>query len=201
MRMRIRIVIASLSIWLAGCSAIVGPTNQVDRHKAQADAASLLGFSSLKQQVLTPSESDRPNRPENDQRPPNEPNQPVRPDKKPIEPKPKKTDYQMALENHSRSGKPLLVFLTADWCRYCNMVKRDLPRYKKKGLFDSVEFVVVDYDKERRLAERFLSDANIKGVLLPTTVMYWKANGDTRFASHKGYITEQGFRSLIQKAK
>jgi thioredoxin-like negative regulator of GroEL len=61
------------------------------------------------------------------------------------------TPYQQALRKSSESGRPVLVLISASWCGPCQMVKHHvLPVLKERGWLDKVEFVLLDYDQDRR---------------------------------------------------
>jgi thioredoxin-like negative regulator of GroEL len=86
--------------------------------------------------------------------------------------------YTEALKTASETGKPLLILVGADWCHYCNIVKKDiLPKLEKSGLLDQVVFCYLDYDQDRRLVGKL-----VKGEIIPEMILFnktddgWKAN-------------------------
>jgi thioredoxin-like negative regulator of GroEL len=78
--------------------------------------------------------------------------------------------YQEAVKRSAESGKPVLILIGAEWCHYCKIVERDvLPVLKKRGLMDRVEYVYLDYDRDRRLV-----GATLRGEIVPEMVMFRK---------------------------
>jgi thioredoxin-like negative regulator of GroEL len=78
--------------------------------------------------------------------------------------------YQEAVKRSMASGKPVLILVGAEWCHYCKIVERDvLPVLKKRGIMDQVEYVYLDYDRDRRLVA-----ATLRGEIVPEMVMFRK---------------------------
>jgi len=76
------------------------------------------------------------------------------------------TDLRKAAEESQRSKRPMLIEISADWCRYCKKMKQsfadDTIVKHVQGCFVPVE---IDADKNRRLVESVGAEA------LPTTVI------------------------------
>jgi thioredoxin-like negative regulator of GroEL len=67
-----------------------------------------------------------------------------------------------------KSGKPMVVMVTADWCPHCQVMKQDvIPQIRRRGLFKRVAFAIVDSDREQQLAQQLTG-----GGLIPQLVMY-----------------------------
>ena len=78
--------------------------------------------------------------------------------------------YEQAVKKSAESGRPMLVLIGAEWCHYCKIVERDvMPVLKERGWLDKVEFVYLDYDRDRRFVARAL-----RGEIIPEMVMYRK---------------------------
>ena len=72
-----------------------------------------------------------------------------------------------------KEGCPLLIMLTAQWCKSCQTIKRDLlPLVDKRGMLDGLAFAVVDYDLQNTLAEEIACQDG-----LPQWVRYERVDG------------------------
>lgn len=76
-------------------------------------------------------------------------------------------DYGKALEESARTGKPLLVQVTADWCGFCNKMKAETLRdaHLIRHVNDCFIPLLLDADKNDRLVRQFKIEA------LPATVI------------------------------
>jgi thioredoxin-like negative regulator of GroEL len=78
--------------------------------------------------------------------------------------------YAEAHRATMKSGKPMVVMVSTDWCVPCQtMKKRILPRVRERGLFRRVSFAMVNPDKDAELAEQITG-----GGPVPQLVMYRK---------------------------
>jgi thioredoxin-like negative regulator of GroEL len=69
--------------------------------------------------------------------------------------------YSEAEQQAKQTGKPMLVFVSAQWCGACTKMKQSvLPELRRDGLLDSFHFAYVDLDENEALCER-LSDSKI----------------------------------------
>jgi thioredoxin-like negative regulator of GroEL len=81
--------------------------------------------------------------------------------------------YAEAHRVTTETGKPMLVMVSAEWCDSCRtMEKTVLPKIEKHGLLQKVSFAVVNFDRERALANKLIGNGP-----LPQLVMYRK-NGN-----------------------
>jgi thiol:disulfide interchange protein len=84
--------------------------------------------------------------------------------------------YDAALERSTESGRPLVVFVTADWCTACQQMKKaTLGPLHQAGQLKGVEFAVVDFDRQRKLASRL-----VQGGPIPQLVRYDREHGNWR---------------------
>lgn len=76
-------------------------------------------------------------------------------------------DYDQARKLAMHESKPLLLFLTADGCHYCEMMRRDVfgDRRVVKGLKDSFVAAKLKIDPQSELAQK------LQVTLFPTTVI------------------------------
>lgn len=77
------------------------------------------------------------------------------------------TDPQRAAANARRSGKPLLIQVTAEWCGYCRQMKRETfaASSVRRRVAESYLPLTIDADRRRALVQRIGIDA------LPTTLI------------------------------
>ena len=63
--------------------------------------------------------------------------------------------YVEAYQEASKTGKPLLVMVTATWCGPCqNMKSTVLPEVRRRGVLKEFSFGMVDVDRERALVQQ-----------------------------------------------
>ncbi|MBU2488359.1 MAG: thioredoxin family protein [Proteobacteria bacterium] len=66
------------------------------------------------------------------------------------------TDYQAGLEKAQKTGRPVLVFFTAEWCGYCTRIKKEVFAQKEVGTAsEKLVNIWVDVDENRQLAGEF----------------------------------------------
>ena len=76
-----------------------------------------------------------------------------------------------AVKISEASGKPILVMVGADWCRYCKVVEQTaMPQITKSGLLEKVVYVYLDYDKDRKLVTPLL-----EGDVIPELIVLRKS--------------------------
>jgi thioredoxin-like negative regulator of GroEL len=78
--------------------------------------------------------------------------------------------YAEAHQVTIKTGKPMLVMVSTEWCPACQvMKKRILPQVRERGLFSRVAFASVNPDKENELSHQLIGNGPI-----PELVMYRK---------------------------
>lgn len=76
--------------------------------------------------------------------------------------------YAEAYRLTSQTGRPMLVFVSAEWCMACKSMERKvIPQIRQRGLLEKVTFAVVNFDRERALVRKL-----IRGGPLPQLVMF-----------------------------
>ncbi|NOZ58751.1 MAG: thioredoxin fold domain-containing protein [Euryarchaeota archaeon] len=93
-------------------------------------------------------------------------------------------DYEEAL----KSGKPTIVEFSATWCSICVRMEPVVEKMRAK-YGDRVNFVVLDFDRERSLAGAY-------GVRGTPTFILLNASGDV-VGGAVGYIPEDRFEEMI----
>ena len=84
--------------------------------------------------------------------------------------------YAAAHEATTKTGKPMVVLVGAEWCAPCQTMKTSvIPQVKRHGLLGKVAFAVVNLDRDRELAQRLTS-----GGPIPQLIMYRKTDDGWR---------------------
>lgn len=79
--------------------------------------------------------------------------------------------YEAAYHQAFKAKKPLLVMLTATWCGPCQLYKAEvLEPMDKADEFAGFVFVKVDFDREKEVANRIMSQTSNRR--LPQLVTY-----------------------------
>lgn len=64
--------------------------------------------------------------------------------------------YATAISQAQEQHKPVMLFFTAGWCRFCNQMAQDAFRQEPVvGLSDRFVCILVDADREKMLCEQF----------------------------------------------
>lgn len=83
-------------------------------------------------------------------------------------------DYSQAYKVTHETGRPLVVFVGADWCSHCRTMKQNvLPQLARGGCLNSVAFATVDADAQQALAGQLMKG----GSRMPQLIMYTKTDG------------------------
>ena len=62
--------------------------------------------------------------------------------------------YEAVYQSAMKTGKPVVVFVSTDWCPPCiTMKKTILPKVREHGLFRKVAFAFVNPDHRQKLAQ------------------------------------------------
>ncbi|MGO9111054.1 MAG: thioredoxin family protein [Thermoguttaceae bacterium] len=78
--------------------------------------------------------------------------------------------YTEAHQVSMKSGKPMLVMVSTEWCPACQVMKRRiLPQIRERGLLSRVAFATVNPDQDRDLSRQLIGNGPI-----PELVMYRK---------------------------
>lgn len=97
--------------------------------------------------------------------------------------------YDDAYARAMKSGKRLVVMVTASWCPPCRQAKRLVAEVENKG----VEFAMVDYDGERQLAKKLMNGK--QGI--PLVVVYELTGGRWRVRRYVGVQSREFYRKLF----
>jgi hypothetical protein len=78
--------------------------------------------------------------------------------------------YAEAHKTTEKTGKPMVVMVSTDWCSPCQVMKRTIiPQVRQRGLLAKVAFAIVNPDRDGPLAEALTG-----GGPVPQLVMYRK---------------------------
>jgi thioredoxin-like negative regulator of GroEL len=70
-----------------------------------------------------------------------------------------------------KTGKPMLVMVSTDWCPACQVMKRRImPQVRERGLLSRVSYAVVNPDQEAELSQQLIG-----GGPIPQLLMYRKS--------------------------
>ncbi len=63
--------------------------------------------------------------------------------------------YSEAYHEATKTGKPILVLVSATWCGPCQKMKTSvLPEVRRRGVLKNFSFALVDVDRERKLVQQ-----------------------------------------------
>jgi len=78
--------------------------------------------------------------------------------------------YTEAHQATMKSGKPMLVMVSTEWCPACQVMKRKImPQIRERGMLSRVAFATVNPDHEGELSRQLIGSGPI-----PELVMYRK---------------------------
>jgi len=100
--------------------------------------------------------------------------------------------YEAALNESVKTGKPLLIHFTADWCSWCKRMKRDTYSHPDVARMMNEDFVptMVDTDANPQLKAEY----GVEG--LPT-IWFMKGPGEG-ITYVPGYVDAPTFKNLLQ---
>jgi thioredoxin-like negative regulator of GroEL len=104
--------------------------------------------------------------------------------------------YAEAHRTTMKTGKPMVVMVSTDWCPPCQVMKRTIiPRLRQRPLFSRVAFAVVNPDREPELARELTG-----GGPVPQLVMYRKTRNGWRWQKLVGGQSVEAVEQFIQSA-
>ena len=86
------------------------------------------------------------------------------------EAKPVPETYSAARQDTAKTGKPMVIMVSTDWCPPCQVMKKTvLPRVREHGLLRKVAFARVNPDEDAELANQITG-----GGPIPQLIMFRK---------------------------
>ena len=84
--------------------------------------------------------------------------------------------YTDAHSETTKTGKPMVVLVSAQWCGPCQQMKKTvIPEMEKRGLFNRVTFAVVNVDRDRALARKLIGKGAVPQLFMfRKTATGWK---------------------------
>jgi thiol:disulfide interchange protein len=77
------------------------------------------------------------------------------------------TDYKTAYHRAMKGDKPLLVLVTAEWCRPCQAMKTTtIPALMAQHRFSEYNFATVDLDHQQKLARSLIQNQGVPQLIL-----------------------------------
>lgn len=105
-------------------------------------------------------------------------------------------DYDQALEEAKRVGKPVLIDFTTDWCGWCRVLERNTFSHPMvwEAMNERVVLCRIDADKEKEIANKY-------EVLAYPTIIVVDGKGET-LIKEEGYKEPKEFyRVFLEKIK
>ncbi|MGA2063441.1 MAG: thioredoxin family protein [Thermoguttaceae bacterium] len=76
-------------------------------------------------------------------------------------------NYTEAHQQMEKTGRPMLVMVSTDWCAPCQVMKKTvIPQVRQRGLLGRVAFAVVNPDRDRDLANRLTGGGPVPQLVL-----------------------------------
>ena len=105
-------------------------------------------------------------------------------------------DYDAAYREMERTGRPMVVLVTAEWCGPCQQLKSNvLPDPRIKNLLRDYTCTMVDLDRESRLAQKL---GGSQGV--PFLVVYVPDGDGWKRRTVRGYQSVDALAQFLQGA-
>ncbi len=97
--------------------------------------------------------------------------------------------YAEAHQLTMKTGKPMLVMVSTEWCPACQVMKRSImPQVRQRKVFKRVAFASINPDQERELAQQITG-----GGPIPQLILYTKT---TRGWTKRTMIGSQSVESV-----
>ena len=75
--------------------------------------------------------------------------------------------YVDAHQATMKTGRPMLVMVSTDWCAPCQVMKKSImPEVKQRGILARVAFAIVNPDRDRELAQQLTGGGPVPQLVL-----------------------------------
>lgn len=103
--------------------------------------------------------------------------------------------YADAYHQASKTGRPMVVLVSAEWCGACKTMEREvIPKMKQQGVFRQCSFARVDLDRERKLGRTLT-----RGGPIPQLLMYRRTRGGWLLSRLRGGQSARTVRAFIDR--
>jgi thiol:disulfide interchange protein len=103
-------------------------------------------------------------------------------------------DYTAAYREMERTGRPMVVLVTAEWCAPCQQLKHDvLPNPQIKDLLENFSCAMVDLDADPSLAQKLSGAAGV-----PFMAVYVPDGDGWQRRTIRGYQSVESLARFIQ---
>lgn len=107
------------------------------------------------------------------------------------------TDYKTAFQKAQNGDKPLLVFVSAEWCPPCQTMKATtIPSLVKKDAFEGFHYATVDLGKEQELGRRLIGQRGI-----PQFIVFEKKDDKWQRRYLRGIQTPASVEAFIAQSQ
>ena len=107
------------------------------------------------------------------------------------------TDYKTAFKKAQNGDKPLLVFVSAEWCPPCQTMKSStIPKLVQKDAFDGFHYATVDLGKEQELGRRLIGERGI-----PQLIMFEKKDDKWQRRYLRGMQSPESVEAFIAQSE
>lgn len=104
-------------------------------------------------------------------------------------------DYAAAYDEVQRTGRPMIVLVTAEWCPACQQLKHNvLPDPRIQNLLTDYTCALVDMDREPALAQKLGGDQGI-----PVIAVYVPDEDGWKHRSVRGYQSVDALTQLLRE--
>lgn len=107
------------------------------------------------------------------------------------------TDYTTAYKKAQNGDKPLLVFVSAEWCPPCQTMKSStIPRLVEKDAFDGFHYATVDLGKQQELGRRLIGERGI-----PQLIVFEKKDDKWQRRYLRGMQSPESVKAFIAQSE
>ena len=103
--------------------------------------------------------------------------------------------YADAYRQAAKTGRPMVVLVSAEWCGACKTMEREvIPKMKQQGLFRRVSFARVDLDRQKKLGHQLTG-----GGPIPQLLMYRRTRAGWRLSRLRGGQSARTVQAFIDQ--
>ena len=104
--------------------------------------------------------------------------------------------HEAALQHARDTGEPVFIIVSATWCGPCKKLKKNINDLVKRGAIPISTFAVVDYDKDRKIAEGYMGkDSSVPQFI----ALRWSSSNGWTVAKRIGNPSIKDLEAFIRK--